>query len=337
MNWLEQKYVNLLSFRLKNFKRKQSNVFNFSCPICMDSSTNKFKARGYIYTKKGIAYYHCHNCNKTLSVPKFIKLIDSRLYNEFMLEQLKDKKPNEYAERMKKPVFRKEGILVGLKTVSQLSPNDPVKQFVVKRQIPNKFHSKLFRVDAFMKFTNSILPGKFDESALRHDSPRLLIPFFDKENKCFAYQGRAVDDNKVRYVTIVVDDDQPKVYGIESIDPNQKVYVFEGPIDAMFIENSIATAGGDIVAALTELPIARENLIIVYDNEKYSRETIDKINKAIDYGYKVVIYPNNFEHKDINDAILAGMTSNQLQYILDKNTYGYSLAARLRLQTYKRT
>lgn len=338
MTWLEEKYISLLSFRLRNFKRKQRSTYNFSCPICGDSATNKFRARGYIYDKKGKGVFHCHNCGESMSVSKFIKTVDPLLYNEFNLERLKDLKPSaqtEFVKKLKRPAFRKEGILAELKTVSQLSPNDPVKRLVVDRKIPNIMHPLLFKCDSFMKFTNEIIPDKFDQDALKHDGTRLLIPFFTKDKQCFAYQGRAINNDRVRYITIVINEDQPKIYGLERIDPNKKTYVFEGPIDSMFIDNSISTAGGDMVATLASLHIAKENLIICYDNEKHSKETIAKINKAIDYNYKVLIYPDSFEYKDINEAILGGLNPSDLQFIIERNTFS-DLSARMRLSAYNR-
>jgi hypothetical protein len=274
-----------------------------------------------------------------MTVQNFIKALDPALHKQFVLEKMKENATpsHAFAEQMKMPVFRKEGILKGLKKVSQLSPNDPVKKLVMKRLIPSNMHHKLFKVDEFMKFTNSIIPDKFSKDTIeRADGPRLLIPFFDTENNCYAYQGRAVDnDNPIRYITIVIDDSQPKVWGLDSVDPNKKVYVFEGPIDAMFFENAISTAGGDMVATLASLPIAHEKFIIAYDNEKHSRETISKINKAIDHNFKVFIYPDQFEYKDINEAIMHGYNSSELQAIAEQNTYS-DLAARLRLTSYKR-
>jgi hypothetical protein len=336
LDWIEAKYINLLSYRLRNFKRKQAGVINFSCPLCLDSSTDKFKARGYIYTKKGRSAYHCHNCGRTLSVGNLIKAINPSVYKDFVLERMQDTKPkNEYVERMKTPIFRKEGILKGLKTVSQLMPSDPVKQLVVARKIPNKMHPLLFKCDKFMCFTNTLIPGKFDSAALKHDSTRLLIPFFNKEKKCFAYQGRAIGSDNIRYITIVIDDDEPKVYGLDRMDPNKNVFVFEGPIDSMFVDNAIATAGGDMVATLDQLPVAKENLIICYDNEKHNEHTIKKINKAIDHGYKVVIYPDNFKYKDINEAIMAGMNTSDIHFILDRNIVA-GLTDSMRLSSYSK-
>ena len=132
----------------------------------------------------------------------------------------------------------------------------------------------------------------------------------------------------VKYITIILDDSVPKIYGLDTTNFNKTVYVFEGPIDSMFIPNSIATAGGDLVSSLRSFD--KKNLIIVYDNEPRSKETIKKLDKAIMNGYSVVIWPENMEHKDVNDMILAGLTSEFIQHIIDKHTYR-DLAAKLQL------
>lgn len=131
MDWLQHKYIGILSSRLERFKKKSHSLYNFRCPICGDSDTNKLKARAYVYDKTGTSLFHCHNCNKTLTFPNFIKELDLNLYNEFQLEKLKNSKSKEqvdleeFVNKMKKPVFMKEGPLKGLKKVSQLSPNNP--------------------------------------------------------------------------------------------------------------------------------------------------------------------------------------------------------------------
>lgn len=336
MDWLEHKYVSLMSGRLKNYKRKSNNVINFSCPICGDSATDRRKARGFIYEKKGKSLYHCHNCSVTMGVPNFIKSVDQVLYNEFQMEKLKSSKSPEqeefdaFVDKMRKPVFLKEGPLKGLKKVSQLSPDHRVKKLVDARKIPNPYHAKLFSCPNFRKFTNELVPGKFDEKALQYDETRLLIPFFDRDKRLHAYQGRALGDSRVKYITIVLDETVPKVYGLDAADFNRTTYVMEGPIDSMFIPNSIATAGGDLVSALGSLTASRSSLVIVYDNEPRSRETIKKLDKAIMQGYSVCIWPENLEHKDVNDMVLAGLSPEFIAHIIRTNTYK-DLAAKLAL------
>jgi len=334
MDWIENKYLMAVSGRLDKFKRKSGNVFNFRCPICGDSETHKGKTRGYIYEKKGKSLFHCHNCTATMSLPNFIKTIDQVLYNEMQLEKLRGEKTPEqtefesFVEKMKKPVFLKSGPLKGLKKVSQLSPDHRVKKLVDTRKIPTPYHAKLFSCPNFRNFTNSLIPGKFDTDSLQKDETRLLIPFFDQNKNVHAYQGRALGQSAVKYITIVLDETVPKVYGLDTANFDRNVYVLEGPIDSMFVPNSIATAGGDLVSAISSFP--KEKLVIVYDNEPRSRDTIKKLDKAIMQGYNIVIWPENLEHKDINDMVLAGMSSEFIAHIMKTNTYR-DLAAKMAL------
>ena len=336
MDWIENKYLMLISSRLEKFKRKSGNVFNFRCPICGDSETHKNKTRGYIYDKKGKSLFHCHNCNATMSLSNLIKSVDQPLYNEMQLEKLRGEKTPEqtdlesFVEKMKKPMFMKSGPLKGLKKVSQLSPDHRVKKLVDARKIPTPYHAKLFSCPNFKNFTNSLVPNKFEKESLERDETRLLIPFFDANKNVHAYQGRAVGNSAVKYITIILDDSVPKVYGLDTVNFNKPVYVTEGPIDSMFIDNSIATAGGDLVSALGSLHSSKSSMVIVYDNEPRSRDTIKKLDKAIMQGYNIVIWPENLEHKDINDMVLAGMSSEFITHILKTNTYR-DLAAKLAL------
>lgn len=340
MDWLEHKYINLISARLEKFKRKGPNLWNFRCPICGDSETFKNKARGYIYEKKGKMLFHCHNCNATMSVPNFIKMVDQSSYNEMQLEKLQDKKtPDQidyesFVDKMKKPVFMKMGPLKGLKKVSQLSPDHKVKKFVESRRIPNPFHAVLFSCPNFKQYTNSLVPGKFDASSLERDETRLLIPFMDANKNVHAFQGRALGNSAVKYITIILDESVPKVYGLDRVNFDRTVYVVEGPIDSMFLPNSIATAGGDLVSAISSFK--KDKLVIVYDNEPRSKETIKKLDKAILNGYNVCIWPENLEHKDINDMFLAGLSSDFIKHIIDSNTYR-DLAAKLALTKWSKT
>jgi transcription elongation factor Elf1 len=340
-DWLDHKYIGLVSTRLEKFKRKSSSLYNFRCPICNDSLTHKNKARGYIYEKKGKLLFHCHNCNATASVPNFIKNIDQNLYNEMQLEKLQNNKSPEqidleqFVEKMKKPIFLKQGPLKGLKKVSQLSPDHKVKKFVDARRIPTHYHATLFSCPNFKHYTNSLVPGKFDDDSIERDETRLLIPFINADKIVHAYQGRALGKSPVKYITIVLDDSIPKVYGLDRVDFKKTVYVTEGPIDSMFIDNCIATAGGDLVSALAHFHSAKSSLVVIYDNEPRSPETIKKIDKAIMQGYNVCIWPENFEHKDINDAILTGLTSEFIQYIIKTHTYR-DLAAKLALQRWRK-
>jgi len=343
MSWLEDKYIGIVSSRLRNFKRKGQGRYTFSCPICGDSEKDRKKARGNIYLKGGNLRYHCFNCSTSSSIPSLIKAIDESIYSEYSIEKLRDEKGGfnttpaaEFAMKMKPPVFRKSGPLKGVKKVSQLEVNHPAKKFVDSRRIPTPYHAKLFYVPNFYGWANEIVPKKFSEDSLKRDEGRLVIPFLNKDGELHAFQGRSLDPkDKVRYITVVADDTQPKLYGLDTVDLSRTTYVMEGPIDSMFIPNSVATAGGDLVSALSPIQSSKTSLVIVYDNEPRSSDTVKKLDKAIMQGYSVCVWPDNLEHKDVNDMVMAGLTSEFIRYIIDQNTFR-DLKAKLALQRWRK-
>ena len=76
----------------------------------------------------------------------------------------------------------------------------------------------------------------------RHDEERIIIPLYYKKN-LIGFQGRSIGFSKVKYITVMLDDDAPKIYGLDNIRTDAPVYVTEGPFDSTFIRNSIAMCG----------------------------------------------------------------------------------------------
>ena len=350
MSWLEQKYINLLSTRLDKFKRKSGVLWNFRCPICGDSETNKSKARGYIYSNKGEYLFHCHNCGDTKKFNKFLKMIDLNLFNEYTMEVMKEKAGPQQAHeevmiKMAPPVF-KEDPLKKLKKISALV-NHPAKRYVVSRQIPTPYHAKLYYAKEFKAWVNSIIPNKFQD--VIYDEPRLVIPFVNDKGDMIGFQGRSLKpDDTLRYITIMIDETQPRLYGMDALDTRDRIYVFEGPIDSMFIANSIASAGGEIKRELPRLGLDKSCFTVVYDNEPRNKETVKKMESAINDGYDVCIWPDTVTKKDVNDMVkaevndfsyvnteLVGRISNRIRKIIDQNTYS-GLQAKLKLTQWRK-
>lgn len=341
MDWLETKYIGLVSPRLTGFKRKSGTSFNFRCPICGDSKKSKTKARGWIFEKSGKSRFYCHNCNASMSLPKFIQTLDEGLYREYKLEMLREKSPGFNPPKVMppvgfnfRPIFENSQPLKSLTRVSALHHNDPIKKYVMDRKIPTELHYKLFVTEAFCKYINTLIPNKFSDEALAHDEPRLIIPFINKDSKVHALQGRSMNsESKSKYITIVLDESVPKIYGLDILEKG-RTYVLEGPIDAMFLPNAIATAGGDLRAAQSVSSI--DDMVVIYDNERRSTETIKKMNKAVKQGFKVCFWPENVVYKDINDMVKYGnMSTDQLVSVIDSNTHS-GLRAEMELSKWKR-
>lgn len=323
MLWLDHKYINLLSSRLERFGRVNANTYRFRCPICGDSQKDTRKTRGYVYMRKGTLKFFCHNCNASMGLPWFIKTLDPTLYTEYLKERMVENghkdETQEFVDKMKTPVFIKNTGLKDLKKISQLRADHPVKEYVTKRLIPTDTHYKLFLTMKFKAWVNTMLPEKFED--LENDEPRLIIPFLDKDKNLFGFQGRSFKKTGIRYITIILDEDKPKIFGLDTMDDTKDIYMVEGPIDSLFLPNGIASAGGDLISPLQQLDVHKSKFVVVYDNEPRNKETIKKIEKAIDSGYRVCIWPTVLEQKDINDMVLAGYTTDKVKEIIDDCTY----------------
>ena len=92
MDFVDTKYIGILSPRLLKFKRVKSNLYNFRCPICGDSQKNKNRARGYLYQVKNNTNFKCHNCGVNISFNNFLKKIDVNLHKEYTFEKFKEGK-----------------------------------------------------------------------------------------------------------------------------------------------------------------------------------------------------------------------------------------------------
>lgn len=284
------------------------------------------------------SFFYCHNCNASKKLGDFIKLIDPLLFNDYLKELLSEKygKPEttpdvDFKTKTEfKPIDDK---LSSLKKISQLAQDHPARQYVVNRQIPAKEHYRLYYARQFKSFTNSIIPGKFEKTD--RDEPRLLLPFLDQDKKFYGFQGRSFRKNvdpAYRYITIMADEDKPKVFGLDVANLRKDLFVVEGPIDSLFIDNCIATAGGKLQSEIRKLDLDRKPTII-YDNEPRNKEVIANIEQSIEEGYPVVIWPESQTLKDINLMVLDGL--KDVNGYLTDHTYS-GLRAKLELQRWRK-
>jgi DNA primase len=346
MLWIDVKYANMISNRLGRYSLKNNKPFlaNFRCHYCGDSAKNKGKTRGYLIEKGGADFliYFCHNCGKSTAFGRALKEIDPILYQEYTLEKLRETGSNREVSTTFQPDigsfakrrFEKFDALKALKKISQLPVDHPARKYVEKRKIPSNLHYKLYYSPKYMAWVNTIVPDKFSEDALKKDEPRLVIPFIDADGRVFAFQGRSFDPkSKLRYITIVLDDSLPRIYGLDSMDRTKDVIVVEGPIDATMIDNCVALAGGD--NSDIDRVVSKDRAIFLFDNEPRNPDTIRRIEKAIDAGYRVSIFPESIAEKDPNEMIMKGMDREELSGIIFRNTYS-GLAAKLRLAEWKK-
>jgi hypothetical protein len=168
---------------------------------------------------------------------------------------------------------------------------------------------------------------------LDSDHPRIVIPFFNKHGKVFMYQGRSLGDEQPKYIGVKLDEAEEKVYGLDRVDYSKKVYAVEGPIDSLFVPNSVAVGGAGF-----DIPYTRSiksNVVLVMDNEPRNKEIVKQLGKYIDNGFSVCMWPDIVREKDINDMILAGKTIESIMETINTNTFT-GLAAQLRYNDWKK-
>jgi hypothetical protein len=329
-SYIDLKYINEVSARLSQFKKKGDYLFNFRCPHCGDSKRNKTKARAYFYRVKNDMFFKCHNCGEGQSFSNFLKFIDNKKYESYLLERYKGSAPSTPQPKFTdfKPDFKEVNILDGLQSVSELKEGHPVLQYVKNRKIPDSYYSKLYLSDKFMAFVNKVKPNTFSHTKGEH--PRLIIPFYDKDGKVFAFQGRAFGKEQPKYLTIKLDENKQKVYGLDTVNLQDHITIVEGPIDSMFLNNCLAAAGADLT-----LRIEPSNITYIFDNEPRNKEIIKRMYDVVEKDYNLVVWPDDMRHKDINDMILSGMSKAEVQTIISNNTFA-QLEALTKLSYYKK-
>ena len=321
MDFVDVKYINLISSRFQKFKRVKNNLYNFRCPICGDSQTNKNKARGYLYQIKNNTNYKCHNCGINVSFNNFLKQIDTQIHKQYIFEKFKEGNTGKNFTTQA-PVLKFEAPKFKPKLDLPKASEDPVAKAYLENRKLNS--DNYYYTEKFKEWTNSLRPT-FDN--VSKDEPRIIIPLF-YQNILVGFQGRALGPSKIKYITIMLTDDAPKIYGLDKVQKNKSVYITEGPFDSTFISNSIALCGAD--GDIDKWGIS--NPVWIYDNEPRNREILSRISRVIEMGQKVIIWPSIIKEKDINDMVLSGL---DVQSVIESNTYS-GLEAKLKFTTWKK-
>lgn len=345
-SWIDLKYIQLMGVHLPLFKQLRQDLWNFRCPICGDSARDSTKARGYIFNHKGDYLYKCQNCGDSRPVSSLIYIVSPELSKDYRLEifresnggktrkETKQVKHNRRSRKQKSsPVEEKKPIFVpeelkGMKPVSRLPEDHFVVDYVTSRMIPKKRWGGLFWCSNMRFIADRI--GGYD-NVYFDDFPRLLLPFINEDGELTHIQGRAIGDNvpkRSRYYTLEVFE-APKVYGMHRIDHSQPVKVVEGPIDSLFLTNCVGMGGSDVPWDLFD----PKNTIFVWDNERRSKQIIKRMKEAVDRKFRVCVWGQKIQQKDINDMVKAGKNGEWIDDYITHHSYS-GLRAKLAISDY---
>ena len=324
---VESKYIGLISHRLRNFKRKQDYLWNFSCPICGDSKKNLHKARGYVYKKGNNLFYSCKNCGIGTSLGKLLENVDGTLYKEYILERYKSGESG--FSNFKEPTFNvpsprfdkldKPKIFEHAEFCSNLSSEHFCLAYLKNRQIPKEFYSQLLFTSHYKKFIDALVPNHGKKLI---DDARVIIPFYDVYNNLIAVSGRALEtsDKTLRYITIRTTDSEEKlVFGMDRVSVHEPVRVVEGPLDSLFVKNCVASADANLAIVAENISAGKK--VLIFDNEPRNKEIVKLMQESIKSNHNIVIWPNTIQAKDVNEMVMSGISVGEIESIISSNTF----------------
>jgi transcription elongation factor Elf1 len=317
----------MISHRLRNFKRKQDYVWNFSCPLCGDSKKNVLKARGYVYKKGNNLFYSCKNCGIGTSIGKLLEQVDGSLYKEYILERYKAGENGN--SNFKDPTFNvpsprfdkldKQKQFEHAEFCFDLPSGHFCLDYLKNRQIPKEFYNQLLFTSHYKQFIDALVPNHGKKLV---DDARVIIPFYDVYNNLIAVSGRALEtnDKTLRYITIRTTDSEEKlVFGMDRVSVHEPVRIVEGPIDSLFVKNCVASGDSSLTTVADNISAGKK--VLVFDNEPRNKEIVKLMQESIKSNHHIVIWPNIIEAKDINEMVMSGISPAEIESIISSNTF----------------
>lgn len=314
---------------------KYSDRITFSCPICGDSDTDSNKKRGNIWFKTNT--YKCYNCGYFTSVKNFFIKMKTENYVDILSDGIYKLNPidsYEYSSNIDRvdanisyiltdvtKDIEKYGILLSEFTkFLRLTPIaiSPLFKYIQGRYIPKKKYNLFFYSSVYKNIIIVNLDIKTQRvigyTIRNFKGSSKYINF--KLNTMYRYFKRQYDEDDETFKNL---DSMSSYYNITNINLNNVITYFEGPIDSMFISNSIAL---NTVGA--KLPIVTNNTRIILDNDDPGRlKSIEHLNEKRNvfmwkkFLKSIGMVTYNLDKIDFNDVIIYLKENNKKNINID--------------------
>jgi hypothetical protein len=301
-------YVNKIAPLLLRFHQKEPYVWNCRCPHCGDSKKSKTKARGYIHrNEQGQLRFTCHNCNAPNSIGKLIEQVHPGLYSQYVVDAFVGQKREVSQRVLHIPTSNVNPSVQSLSRLDYMVDTHEAVRYLLYRKIPRETLARFYYCDDFHGWLKVNSPEEADK--FPSGEPRIIIPFWDRTGTTLTtVQGRSLPSSKteLRYATVRLDANVPKVYGLDTVSLGKPVKIVEGPIDSIFVNNCIATADGSLVNSkiLNYIGVPKDKVVLIFDNERENKFVVQKMKRAIENDYSIMIWPRWIKSKDINQTVI---------------------------------
>jgi Toprim-like len=322
---LPQSYViqNIYTYCKRPAYRKYQGTYNAECCICGEGASAGRKRRLFYFVND--RYFYCFNCSRSWQEVNWLQEVSKKTFTEIVRESKQYDNTSDIIRQLSAVEVPKVDIpylpddCVDLTDIKQIEYyNGTTQDKLIKQALNYCSNRRLFTaVNKPKTFYIS-----FDDKVHKN---RLIIPFYSEKNKIESYQSRSLNgDDYPKYLTKY---GEKCLYGENNINSDiPYIFVFEGPIDAMFVQNAVAIGG----ASTTERQMQFLNkcigyeVIYVYDNDKNNEEMDAKIQKLIKQNKRIFIWPKEFsKYKDINEVCVSlGLNEFPYKYIIDNSYTG---------------
>lgn len=304
--WLEEKYIGLISVQLGHFHKQSRTTFGFRCPFCGDSKRRANKTRGYFFLYRGRYFYKCHNCNVGMSLRTFLRQQSPELYREYQLDVIRQERPVPSVVVPTAVIETVTASPMTLPTIASLPESHIAVQYCRGRGLPDASFAHLYFTD---EWTTWIRAMQWSYALPEDHAPRLILPWFDRHRNLLGAQARRIDatGHAARYMTLKYESCQDKIYGWDRVDFHKPIYVVEGPLDSWFLPNAVASMDSDLMR-MHEKYFLNYHAVYVWDNEPRNATIAKNLLAAIKAGLPVVVWPSTLQEKDLNDMSKAGYT-----------------------------
>ena len=293
--------------------------YNFRCPICGDSKTNKLKKRGYVLFSEGTWTYVCHNeCGK-MSFISYLKQFHPYTYRSVIFHAFDrnkhERKPVDTRTKAEKTYEADNEYKFKKGELIQITDDHPTAKkaldYCITRKIPKSIYLKWYvclKDDSFYDKDhegNYIYNEKGYPKGNEYGN-RIIIPYYRYGEKWKQFDARSLEENTMlRYKNL--EGAEREMYNIDFLDVTKPFFLVEGAIDSCFIKNSVAFGGTKHLMKFLEMyPHIKQhasNGTVIWDNDEAG---YDEMPKTVNLGFNWFDWTefDSNSIKDINDLVL---------------------------------
>lgn len=324
-------FIGRLKPYLSRFKQVSEKVYNFRCPLCGDSTHNKYRARGYLLQDDKMEWRaYCHNCGENVGFKEFLKVIDTSLYQDYVAAILKDKpKRVQIPEKVEAKSFETSLLERHIIPVVSLPEEHPAKVYLKGRLVPESSMKFVFWTDEWKELSQeSFFEGKYNSDIMFEKG--IVFPLYNREKKLTGFQLRSIEaETKTNRFQTMIAPNQEAFFGVERLREESAIYVVEGCTDSLFLPNCVAVLN----SRLSRFPFPGATYF--QDQEPRNKAICDQLEASISKGFKVVLLPLKYSGMDVNDIFKELKSQVKLLELFKKYTF-QGLRAKIEFGNWKR-